>query len=194
MTLFTASRGFTTLDFQSNSNTRVTTSVSGKTQRRKVGAQSWSLKLQSPAMEKADFMADFSFLVQQDGQYGSFTIVPPDIGSSRGTVSGTLTNDATVAVGQSACQTDGGTGTLKKGDLIKFSNHDKVYMITADVTITGTNDAISFYPPLVTALTNTTTITYSNVPIKVYLDTDQIKTITQANGLYRYEITINEDI
>ena len=62
MALFTPSKGYRTLDFQSNSNTRVTTSVSGKTHRRKIGAQSWTMKLQSPPMSKADFMADYSFI------------------------------------------------------------------------------------------------------------------------------------
>ena len=191
---FPITAGFQTLDFQSNTNSRVTRSVSGKTQRIKTGAQYWSFKLKSPAMTRAQLMADYSFIVSQDGQVGSFTIVPPEISSTRGTASGTLTNDATVAAGQSACQTDGGSGTLKKGDLIKFSNHDKVYMITADVTITGTNDSISFYPPLTTGITNTTTITYNNVPIKVYLDSDDQKFITQTDGTYKYEIVVNEEI
>lgn len=191
---FPITKGFQTLDFQSNTTTRVTVSVSGKTQRIRTGGQYWSFKLKSPAMTRADMMADYAFIVQQDGQYESFTIVPPEISSTRGTASGTLTNDATVAAGQSACQTDGGSGTLKKGDLIKFSNHDKVYMITADVTITGTNDSISFYPPLTTGITNTTTITYNNVPIKVYLDSDQQKFITQTDGTYKYEIVVNEEI
>ena len=191
---FPITKGFQTLDFQSNTTTRVTVSVSGKTQRIRVGGQYWSFKLKSPAMTRADIMADYAFIVQQDGQYESFTIVPPEISSTRGTASGTLTNDATVAAGQSACQTDGGSGTLKKGDLIKFSNHDKVYMITADVTITGTNDSISLYPPLTTGITNTTTITYNNVPIKVYLDSDDQKFITQTDGTYKYEIVVNEEI
>ena len=191
---FPITKGFQTLDFQSNTTTRVTVSVSGKTQRIRVGGQYWSFKLKSPAMTRADMMADYAFIVQQDGQYESFTIVPPEISSTRGTASGTLTNDATVAAGQSACQTDGRSGTLKKGDLIKFSNHDKVYMITADVTITGTNDSISFYPPLTTGITNTTTITYNNVPIKVYLDSDDQKFITQTDGTYKYEIVVNEEI
>jgi len=191
---FPISAGFQTLDFQSNTNSRVTVSVSGRTQRIKTGAQYWSFKLKSPPMARDDMMADFAFIVQQDGQVGSFTIVPPTISSTRGTASGTLTNDATVAAGQSSCQTDGATGTLKKGDLIKFSNHDKVYMITEDVTISGTNDAISFYPPLVTGITNSTTITYNDVPLKVYFDRDEQKFETQTDGTFRYEIMMNEEI
>jgi len=194
MALFTASKGYKALDWQSNTNSRVTKAVSGKTQRIKTGSQHWSFKLQSPALSRADFMTDYSFVVQLDGQVTAFTIVPPEIGTTRGTATGTLTNDATVALGQSAAQTDGGSGTLKKGDLIKFSNHDKVYMLTADVTISGTNDAISFYPPLTTGITSSTTITYSAVPLKVYQDKDQIKFVTQADGLYKYEITLNEEI
>jgi hypothetical protein len=192
--VFPITAGFQTLDFQSNTNSRVSVSVSGKSQRIKTGAQFWSFKLKSPAMTRAQVMADFAFIVQQDGQVESFTIVPPEIASTRGTASGTLTNDATVAAGQSACQTDGGSGTLKKGDLIKFSNHDKVYMITSDITISGTNDAISFYPPLVTGITNSTTVTYNSVPIKVYFDKDEQKYITQADGTFKYEIVMNEEI
>ena len=66
MALFTPTKGFKTLDFQTNTNTRTTTSVSGITHRIKTGNQFWSFKLQSPAMTKADMMADYSFIVQQD--------------------------------------------------------------------------------------------------------------------------------
>ena len=199
---FPISAGFQTLDFQSNTNSRVTVSVSGKTQRIKTGAQFWSFKLKSPAMTREDMMADFAFIVQQDGQVESFTIVPPTISSTRGTASGTITVAnvtsesplISLASGSSAIGVTGGTGTLKKGDLIKFSNHDKVYMITEDVTISGTNDAISFYPPLVTGITNSTTITYNNVPLKVYFDRDEQKFETQTDGTFRYEIMMNEEI
>ena len=191
---FPLTTGFKTLNFTSNTNTRTTISVSGKSQRLKTGAQFWSFTLKSPKKLREDVMVDYAFLVTQDGQAESFTIVPPTISNSRGTASGTLTNDATVAAGQSACQTDGGSGTLKKGDLIKFSNHDKVYMITADVTISGTNDAISFYPPLVSGITNTTTITYNSVPFKVYLTSDNISVATTPDEMYEYEIRVNEEI
>jgi hypothetical protein len=192
---FPSTVGFETLDFQSNVQNRVTVAVSGKAQRIRVGAQYWSFKLKSPAMTRADFMTAYSFIVKQDGQYGSFTVVPPTIASTRGTASGTVTVNATVAAGQLTCNTTGGTGTLKKGDLIKFSNHDKVYMLTEDVDLDGsTVDTLNFYPNLVTGITNTTTITYNNVPLKVYLDSDQQKYITQADGTYKYEITLNEEI
>ena len=204
MALFTPAKGFTTLDFQTNTNTRTTTSVSGITHRIKTGNQFWSFKLKSTAMNKADMMADYSFIVQQDGQYGSFTIVPSEIGSTRGTASGTITVNTTVstdpvlspALGSSNVAVDTvATGTLLTGDLVKFSNHDKVYMLTADVNLDGSSvNQMSIYPPLTTAVTGSHTVTYNSVPLKVYQDKDQIKFVTQADGLYKYEITLNEEI
>ena len=204
MALFTPAKGFTTLDFQTNTNTRTTTSVSGITHRIKTGNQFWSFKLKSTAMNKADMMADYSFIVQQDGQYGSFTIVPSEIGSTRGTATGVITVNATVstdpamspALGSSNVAVDTvATGSLLKGDLVKFSNHDKVYMLTADCNLDGSSvNQMSIYPPLTTAVTASHTVTYNSVPLKVYQDKDQIKFVTQADGLYKYEITLNEEI
>tara|TARA_B100000214_G_scaffold363269_1_gene328615 strand:+ start:181 stop:810 length:630 start_codon:yes stop_codon:yes gene_type:complete len=209
MALFTASKGFKTLDWQSNVNTRTTETVSGKTFRVKTGNQKWSFRLSSPAMSKADFLADYTFFIQRDGTYESFTIVPPEIGSTRGTASGTITvsgvtvaetESGGVALGLTAGSSNVGvnnaaSGTLKKGDLIKFSNHDKVYMLTADVNLDGSSvNALSFYPPLTTAVTSSHTVTYNSVPVKVFLDTDELKFVTQPDGLYRYEITLNEEI
>jgi hypothetical protein len=187
--------GFTTLDFQSNNNSKITTSMSGRTQRIKTGAQYWSFKLQSPPLSRADFFAQYSFVVQQEGQVGSFTIVPPVISSTRGTASGTVTVNATVAAGQSTCNSTGGTGTLKKGDLIKFSNHDKVYMLTEDVNLDGsTVDTLNFYPALTTGITNTSTVTYSSVPFTVYFDSDNLSYSANVDGTYTYQITCNEEI
>lgn len=192
---FPITAGFQTLDFQSNSPTRVTVSVSGKSQRVKVGGQFWSFKLKSPAMTRAQMMSDFAFIVQQDGQAEAFTIVPPEISSTRGTASGTITINATYAAGQSVVKGNGASGTLKKGDLIKFSNHDKVYMITADVDMDASSeDTFNIYPPLTTAVSSSTTVTYNSVPIKVYFDKDEQKYITQADGTFQYEIVMTEEI
>ena len=201
---FPSTVGFETLDWQSNTTSRVTTSVSGKTQRLKVSGQYWSFKLKSPYMSRASVMADYSFLVQQDGQASAFTIVPPEVASTRGTATGTITvlDDSTFTSASMAAGSKnvpvanaGNTGTLKKGDLIKFSNHNKVYMLTEDVNLDGsTINTLGIYPGLTTALTGTETVTYNNVPITVYLEKDEVSYATQANGLYRYEITLKEEI
>ena len=201
---FPLQTGFTTTNFSSQTTSRVSVSVSGKTQRIKTGQQFFTFKLKSPKMTRLQVDADFSFIAAQDGQVESFTIVPPVISSTKGTASGTVTVvNATsttplmsLAAGSKNVGVSGGTGTLKKGDMIKFSNHDKVYMLTEDVNLDGsTVDQLSFYPPLTTALTGGgQTITYNSVPFKVYLNSDTATFSTSADGLHQYEISLNEDI
>jgi hypothetical protein len=192
---FPSTTGFTTLDFTSNQNTRVTVAVSGKTQRLQTGSQYWSFSLKSPKKTRADVMSDYAFLVAQNGQASSFTITPPEIASTRGTASGTITINDTYGAGGSTVKGNGASGTLKKGDVIKFSNHDKVYMIMEDVDMDiSSEDSFEIHPPLVTDIDNTTTITYNNVPFKVYLTGDNIRYATSTDGLYQYEIKVNEEI
>lgn len=201
---FPLQAGFTTTNFSSQTTSRVSVSVSGKTQRIKTGQQFFTFKLKSPKMTRLQVDADFSFIAAQDGQVESFTIVPPVISSSKGTASGTVTvvnatSSAPVlslAAGSKNVGVSGGSGTLKKGDLIKFSNHDKVYMLTEDANLDGsTVDQLSFYPPLTTALTGGgQTITYNSVPFKVYLNSDTATFSTSTDGLHQYEISVNEEI
>lgn len=187
--------GFTTVNWQSNTVSRVTTSVSGITKRLKTGAQYWSFSLRSPALSRADFMSLYSFIVKQDGQFSSFSVVPPVISTTRGTASGTVTVNANTSPGVLTCNVSGGTGTLKKGDLIKFSNHDKVYMLTEDVNLdNSTVDTLTFYPNLTEAITTSTLVDYTNVPITVFLNSDQQSYTANADGTFQYEIAVREDI
>ena len=196
--------GFTAMELQTNTRSRLTESISGQTQRLKSGAQYWSFKLKSPPLSRSDFNAIYSFIVQQDGQVEAFTVVPPVISSTTGTAAGTVTvADVTTAdplmgtsAGSSSVGVSGGTGTLKKGDLIKFSNHNKVYMLTEDVDLDGsTVDQVSFYPPLIESVTGgATTITYNSVPFRVFFEKDEVGYTLQADGFYRYEIRVREEL
>ena len=201
---FPLTTGFTTLDFTSNTNTRTSVSVSGKTQRLQTGSQYWSFSLRSPKKDRADAMVDYAFLVTQNGQAESFTIVPPVITDARGNASSTVSvaNHTSVspamslAAGSKNIGVTGGSGILKKGDLIKFSNHDKVYMVTEDCNMDGSSiTQLSFFPALTTALTGGgQTITYDNVPFKVHLTGDNIKIATTTDGKFQYEFKVNEEI
>jgi hypothetical protein len=200
--------GFTAMELKSNNRVRLTESVSGKTQRIQSGGQFWSFKLKSPPLERSEFNAIYSFVVQQNGQAEAFTVVPPVISNTTGTMAGTMTVSSVssadplmnVSAGSNAVgvvEDSTAEGTLKKGDLIKFSNHDKVYMVTEDFTLSNDSSVqpLKFYPPLTTSVVGgTTTITYNSVPFRVFFNTDEVSYELLNDGYYRYEIDVREEI
>jgi len=70
-------------------------------------------------------------------------------------------------------------------------------MLTANIDLNqtdSTEDVIQIYPSLTTAITNTTTVSYNNVPILVFLTTDQQGYTANADDTFNYEISVREDI
>ena len=195
--------GFTTINYRNNVTNRTTESVNGRTQRSTTGGQYWSFSLESPPLERTAFMAIYSFIVKQNGTFEEFTISPPVVGSTSGTATGDLTTNsmstAQKQIGSSTLRfgnradSSPVTGTLKAGDLFKLSSHDKVYMITADVTFDGsTAPEVSIYPPLVQAVDNAQDVTYNSVPVKVHFQSDQQSYSVDQNLLYTYQIEVRE--
>jgi len=187
---------FTSAEIVSNTTTRTSMTIGNRMIRRQVGGQFWTIKLTSTRLNRDEYAELYAFLVKQDGPYDSFTVVPPIYGSTRGTsVSGTPTVLDDYAAGLTSIRANQGSGTLKTGDFIKFSNHDKVYMLTADVNQDASSeDTFQFFPPLSTAIDNTTTIQYNNVPFTVILTTDTQTIKTNADGTSEIEFTVREDI
>ena len=185
--------GFNALELKSNTQTRSTQTLSGRTQRSQINSQYFSFKLVSPPLTRTEY-AIMAFIMKQGGKFGSFTVVPPLISSTAGTAAGTHTITTNYAAGVSTVVANGGSGTFKTGDLIKFSNHDKVYMLTADTNAdTDSTDTFEIFPTLRTAITNSTTIVYDNVPFKVFLTSDTVGANVGSPELFTYEITVRED-
>jgi hypothetical protein len=190
---FPDTTNFTTLSFRDTKAVLKNTDGNNKLYE-KFLKQHWELALKSTLLTRAQLGTAYGFIAKQNGQAETFTIVPPNIGSTQGTMSGTVTCNATVAVGQSSVTATGGGGTFKKGDLIKFSNHTKVYQLSADTTSDGsTAFTINIYPTLQTAVSNTTTVTYNDVPMTVALIGDDPDFDTDEKGLYRYGIDVREE-
>lgn len=193
--------GFITMDFKSNTQTRTTQTLSGRTQRQQLQSQYFSFKLVSPPLTREEYMPIMAFIMKQGGQFDSFTVVPPEISSTRGTASGTITcseittSDYDNTAGSSKVPVSQATGTLKTGDLIKFSNHDKVYMITEDVDLDGsTIVSLPIFPTLRTATTSSTTVQYNSVPFKVFLTSDAQGFKVGSAKVYTYEINVREEL
>ena len=70
-------------------------------------------------------------------------------------------------------------------------------MLTENLTLANDSAVkqMSFHPPLTTSISGgSTTVTYNSVPFKVFFTTDELSYEVQTDGLYRYEISVREEI
>ncbi len=192
---------FQTLGIRSTQNTIISKSISGKKLARQVDNQRFSFTAQIITAKRSDVYGELmAFIIKQRSGKENFTIIPPEIEDARGNVSGTVLVNGVHAVGDTTIDIDGMTGTLKAGDFVKFASHTKVYMVVADATADGSNEAtITIEPPLITALTNNSAVTYDNVPFTVHLinDIQEFGTVgadNSGNLLYQFELDVEETL
>tara|TARA_Y100001937_G_scaffold96969_1_gene131908 strand:+ start:497 stop:1105 length:609 start_codon:yes stop_codon:yes gene_type:complete len=196
------SENFNAINIKNNQKTLVSETDSGKTFRRQIQGQRFSFTVSFPPMKREDFAPIMAFIMKQRSQKESFTITLPSNLDALGSETGTLlvngahsSADTTIAIDGFASD---GAGRLKAGDFIKFA-HDKVYMVVADVTSSSNAATVSIEPPLRTALTNNSAVTYDSVPFTVHLTSDvQEFGIGQndndGNPIFRYEFDVIESL
>jgi hypothetical protein len=121
------------------------------------------------------------------GDYASQTVYVSSA-ASVGASSVTVTSDQTSST------------ILKAGDVIKFENHTKVYMLTADATSDGSGVAtLNITPNLITALEDdsaggNTSVTVNAVPFRCFLSNDIQQFKHAVNEFISFEFDITEDI
>ena len=191
---------FETLGIQSQQSTLISKSMSGKKLTRQIQDQRFGFTARIITAKRSDVYGELmAFIMKQRSSKEDFTITPPEVKNARGNVSGTVLVNGVHAVGDTTITVDAMTGTLKAGDFVKFA-HDKVYMIVADVTADGSNEAtLTIEPPLITALANNSSVTYDSVPFKVHLTNDlqEFGTVgadKDGNILYQFELDVEETL
>ncbi len=81
-------------------------------------------------------------------------------------------------------------GVISKGSFIKFSNHAKIYMVTADVAA-GTAP-VSIYPALRSAVAITDTFkTGASATLTYYRDVSNLRGLTFTDGILSSTGTVN---
>ena len=192
---------FQTLGIKSIQNTIVSKSLSGKKLSRQVDNQRFSFTARIITAKRSDVYGELmAFIMKQRSSKENFTIIPPEIEDARGNVSGTVLVNGSHAVADTTINIDGMTGTLKAGDFVKFASHNKVYMVVADATADGSNEAtLTIEPPLITALADDSVVTYDNVAFKVHLINDvqefgAIGSDKDGNILYQFELDVEETL
>lgn len=161
-----------------------TESRNGRVQVRSLADQRWAITMTYRDLTRSDFGPVFGFVAGKSIGGQTFTVSPSEVSSAPG-VSGSAT--ATGSAGATSVTVSGMTGTLKAGSFVKFSTHDKVYMVTADRSGAGT---MTITPPLQAAASGS--MTYNDVPFTVRLVGDIQEWTLGGYDRYSFEVDMLE--
>lgn len=81
---------------------------------------------------------------------------------------------------------------LKAGDLIRFSNHTKLYAVAADVTAVTGNETITLTTPLRSAVTTSHTVSHKDIQASVRFLNDNQEFNMDAQQFPSFEIDFKE--
>jgi len=174
------------LQITSNEPVYSTDSVSLKQLRASQGAQRWEISFNVLTNNNA---ADL-LLGSIDEIDSSRSMVMPQLKevSDRNTLVTDISSVAAAASGGNSLVTvlkTGNSGLLPRGSFVKFSNHDKVYIVKQDVNFSGTGTvSVSIYPALTVALTTSHSLVMRDaVDFTYYRSVDDITGITYSDGI-----------
>lgn len=193
---------FTTMGIKSIQSTIISKSVSGKKLARQIDGQRFGFTAKIITAKRSDVYGELmAFIIKQRSGKENFTIIPPEVEDARGSETGTVLVNGAHTAGDTTIAMDGfaanEAGRFKSGDFIKFSGHNKVYMVVSDVTPSGGAATVTIEPPIVSNLSDDETITYDNVPFTVYLTSDvqefgAVGSDKDGNLLYEFELDVEE--
>ena len=210
-------------DISLNSTTQTYSSVSQNlsVETRSRGIQRWQISMNWPPLPREEAMRVYSFFVSQQGTFGSFQIRLPDpINATAGSqinnttaeglpmVTDNRTNlSRTMSVGNFNRNRDATNPVMKAGDFFKFSNHEKLYMLTSDLTTNnGGQGVLTFTPPLISRVAagtgptsgaifvDGTTIVHTNPEITVSLKADEFDIPVDENVFYAMSVSLGERV
>lgn len=180
---------FRAINITSRHSNLVSETRSGRRQARSIGTQRWAFTASYNPLTRAEFMPVYAFVISQDGQNSTFTIVPPVISDAQGSISGTMLVNGAHSIGDNTIAVDGFSGQIKAGDFVKFNGHSKVYMVTSDLTGAGT---LNIIPSLVTALGDNEAVAYDSVTFTMRLNNDIQEYSLNTNEYYQFEVDMIE--
>jgi hypothetical protein len=172
-------------------------SINLKVRRVKQGAQRWEMEFNVMMTDATNTFADMITTF-----HDAVTLEMPQL-NIRGEVisSGTSTSSITTSSGVELAGDDTiaisglvtGT-TINKGRFIKFSSHDKIYMVTETVTGDG-SDFLKIYPSLRQTITSGDQVLYRDdvdaITFTAYRDISNVQGITYTDGILSDLGTIN---
>ena len=182
--------------------TLVSTTNSLTSQRRSLGAHRIELDYTYAPMTANEMQPFIAFFNAMQGQGKAFKLnVPKELINDTTHIadSSTHTSTASYAVGIREVTVDGFGNNLstaiKGGNMIQFSNHDKIYIVSASGGSDGSgNCKIRFEPALLTAITSSQTLNTFNqdIPMHVIFASDKIQFDVDSALLYGFKVKFVE--
>lgn len=181
---------FESIDFQINTPSQTVESFSGLLRRIGMNVQFYTFSAKYSSLTRRDFVPVLAFLSAQSGPVDSFQIVLPEISYPKGTnyasIGTPVVAGSALVAGAKTCTISGlvadKSQILRAGDMFKFANHTKCYMVVNDVDSDGSGQAtLNFSGGLVSGVPLGTGITTTAVPFTVCLD-GPIQEYSVGNG------------
>jgi hypothetical protein len=166
------------LTVKSNSPIFASDALSLKRTVTKRSAQRWEI---TAGLEPLSYGANalFTMLVTK-GQSEAFNIVMPQNYGAQLLNTSTSSPAATGSLGASSVSVTGNVGVIPTGTFIKFANHSKVYMLTQDLSNTGT---MYIYPNLLVAVAGVGFTHKGDVLMSCLFNSDTVTGMVYTDGI-----------
>lgn len=173
-------------------------SVSLKVSRVKQGAQRWELEFGLVMQDSSSFLPDMV-----NNFHTTVTMEMPQLNVrgetiNQGSCTSSVSPTGSIAAGTTAIGLTGMSNgsTINKGRFVKFSNHDKIYLVTSTTIADGFGfGTLNIYPGLVSSVTGATQLLYrdgtDSITFTAYRDIDNVQGITFVDGVLTESGTIN---
>ena len=188
----------TEVALRSHHPTRITETLNGIEERSSLGAQYFSINVVFENLEKINQRKLMAFIDEQSGPLEPFDFPLPDyIGDSTGDYTGSITA-ASGAAGDTQCNIThtGNTGDyiLRAGDLVQFSTHKKLYVVTADVIGSSSQIETLYFSPPARAAISGGTVVHKDLTMYVRFGEDTQEFEIDPSQFPTYEIEFKENL
>lgn len=188
------SPSFSAVNFNINTPTLMTETISGKSRRVGMGHSYYTFTVKYAALTRFDYGPIAGYISQLYGPMESFEIILPELSFTKvgNQTTTTVTTSAAALAGVDNIAVTGvasGKNLLRAGDFFKFSNHSKVYMCAVTWT---TGNPLYFSGSLVKDVPSGTSLVIDSVPFTCILDGTVQEFSVGVGGMTNVQLDMKE--
>jgi len=156
----------------------------------------WIATVSLPPMKRATAAKWLAFFMKLHGRKGTFLLGDADCKTAQGAITGSVTLNTAIAIGdydiELSTSLNSTSNVFKAGDYIQIDtgSASKLHMIVEDASTNGSGVAtVTIEPPIKTAASSGTTVTYSDAKGLFRMDTNELG--WDADYLSKFGITFS---